>query len=174
MSSCQGCTLKIHIVLPMILEHLCFKTHWFHNQWIQIPLPVFLPRAEKKDWTTGCFCQWDKNQELRGWWNSCKVKGRELEVIFLLGSPEELCSVCEMIWLGWCYLKRTGTSLPGEDENPPFSHFLGEMYIDSAGSLYHGAVVCQTSLRAAIPGILLFCGIVQLGSASGPASGGSS
>lgn len=48
------------------------------------------------------------------------------------------------------------------------------MCIDSAGSLYHGAVVCQTSLRAAIPGILLFCGIVQLGSAPGPASGGSS
>lgn len=43
-----------------------------------------------------------------------------------------------------------------------FSHFLGETCTCPADNWYHSAVVCQASLRVEIPGILLFCGIVQL------------
>lgn len=51
------------------------------------------------------------------------------------------------LWL--CYVKRIGTSLTGDDENPlrfTFAHFLGEMHIYSVTVLYHGTVVRGSSL----------------------------
>lgn len=142
------------------------KSNWFHNQWVQISLSVFLPVAEK-DWTPGYILP-SKEKNQTGVWGVSRIPAKikegwklKLEVIFLLeqetlwGPQRTLCSVCECLtreenmelWL--CPVKSTSTSPTGDDGNPfrfPFAHFLGEMHIYPVTILYQGPVVCESSL----------------------------
>lgn len=152
----------------MVPEHLCFKTHWFHNEWIRIPLLVFLLIAEKKLEQQGISAYGIKTRSWGVGRTPSKPREGKLEVIFLWGLPQKLCSICAS--LGWNDSARVVLSV--KDKNltgwrgwkSPFSPFPWRNVYLSCRYLYPGAVVCQISLREEISGILLFCGTVQLGS----------
>lgn len=81
----------LNVVLPMVLGYLCFKIHWFHNQWVQTPSQFSFPWQKKTELQVTHFHLRGKKQH-HGSWGVSRIPAKikegwklKLEIIFLVG-----------------------------------------------------------------------------------------